>query len=329
MLNVTQLRYILSIDLTMRKQKLVTKRALAWRIALTAGMVVVGIYVSLTHWSVVSTSLQAAQQANITWIGLALVCMAGTFCIAAAMYGVLAIYALRYRQTLLVEVAGAFMNRVLPAGLGGLGLNGLYLYKHRHTPAEATVVVSVNNLLGMCAHVLLLIVLCICEPTIVRTLFVGRNITVPWVWVLILFALVCVVCSLPIVRRRLTDFTGHLLLSLRKIHIAKVVQALLLATLLTTVYTLSLFSAVKSVGINLGLFEVFIVFSFGVLVGTATPTPGGLVGAEAGLLAGLVLYGIPTAQAGAAVLLFRLVSYWLPLVPGLAALLLARSRKLV
>jgi uncharacterized protein (TIRG00374 family) len=313
----------------MRKSKLITKRALAWRVALTIGVLAAALYVLVTHWSVVSTSLHAAQRANAAWVGLSLACMACTFCIAAAMYGVLAMHRLRYRQTLLVEVAGALVNRILPAGLGGLGLNGVYLYKHKHTPAEATVVVSVNNVLGMCAHVLLLILLCVCQPTVVRTLLVGHHVVLPWGWIIVGLALICVICSLPIVRRKLASFTRHLLVSLRKIQAAKAARALLLAVLLTTAYTITLFSAARSVGITLGISQMFVVFSFGILVGTATPTPGGLVGAEAGLFAGLVLYGIPGVQAGAAVLLFRLVSYWLPLAPGAVALLVARNCELL
>jgi uncharacterized protein (TIRG00374 family) len=65
------------------------------------------------------------------------------------------------------------------------------------------------------------------------------------------------------------------------------------------------------------------------LASTATPTPGGLVGAEAGLFAGFVAYGVSAPMAGAAVLLYRFVTYWLPLLPGVLALFLARRRRLV
>jgi len=65
------------------------------------------------------------------------------------------------------------------------------------------------------------------------------------------------------------------------------------------------------------------------LASTATPTPGGLVGAEAGLFAGFVAYGVASPTAGAAVLLYRLVTYCCRLFPGAVALLLARNSKLV
>jgi len=105
--------------------------------------------------------------------------------------------------------------------------------------------------------------------------------------------------------------------------------ALVLSAVLTAAYTFVLYGAVRSIGGSLGLPQVFIVFSFGMLAGTVTPTPGGLVGAEAGLFAGFVAYGTAQPDAAAAVLLFRLITYWLPLIPGVAALWAARTRSLV
>ncbi|QQS18249.1 flippase-like domain-containing protein [Candidatus Saccharibacteria bacterium] len=63
---------------------------------------------------------------------------------------------LKLRELLIVELAAAFINRLIPSGLGGLGVHGLYLHKRRHSVAEATAVVSINNLLGMSVHLLLL-----------------------------------------------------------------------------------------------------------------------------------------------------------------------------
>jgi uncharacterized protein (TIRG00374 family) len=99
--------------------------------------------------------------------------------------------------------------------------------------------------------------------------------------------------------------------------------------LLTITYTAVLLMTARSVGINLSQLQIFVIFSLGMLFSTATPTPGGLVGAEAGLFAGFVAYGVSAPNATAAVILFRLVSYWLPLLPGAGALFVARQRKLV
>ncbi|HEY4160885.1 MAG TPA: lysylphosphatidylglycerol synthase transmembrane domain-containing protein [Candidatus Saccharimonadales bacterium] len=313
----------------MAKQKLDRKRALAWRVLFTLALLVAAVYIVVRNWSTVSGSLRVARGGNPAWLVAALLLMALTFCCSAAVYGVLALHRLRYYQTLLVSVAGAFVNRLLPAGLGGLGLNGVYLYRKGHSPAEATVIVSVNNLLGIAAHLLLLAVLLILRPQTLRGLFSRHHIAIPWGWGVVAVAVLCVVVSLPAVRRPLGRFVRHLAESIRKLKAAKLVPALLLSALLTTIYTGVLVCSARSIGINLGLLQLFVVFSFGMLAGTATPTPGGLVGAEAGLLAGFVAYGVPSADAGAAVLLFRLVTYWLPLVPGVAALVAVRKRRLV
>jgi uncharacterized protein (TIRG00374 family) len=78
--------------------------------------------------------------------------------------------------------------------------------------------------------------------------------------------------------------------------------------------------------LHLGLEHIFLVFTIGMIVGTATPTPGGLVGAEAGLTGGLITYGVQADTALAAALLYRFLTYWLPLLPGF--IIFVRIRKL-
>lgn len=48
----------------------------------------------------------------------------------------------------------------------------------------------------------------------------------------------------------------------------------------------------------------------------AVPAPGGLGPTEAAYIAGLALAGLDRGTALATVLLFRLATYWLPLLPG-------------
>jgi undecaprenyl-diphosphatase len=52
------------------------------------------------------------------------------------------------------------------------------------------------------------------------------------------------------------------------------------------------------------------------LIAAAAPTPGGLGAIEAALVAGLTGVGMDPAIAVAAVLSYRLVTYWLPVLPG-------------
>ena len=98
------------------------KRSVWLRIALAALLVLGAGYVLTRNWNTVAQSLQVARGASISWLVVSVVLMAVTFAIAAGIYGVLALHQLRYGRTVLVEVATAFVNRLLPSGIGGLGL---------------------------------------------------------------------------------------------------------------------------------------------------------------------------------------------------------------
>ena len=89
---------------------------------------------------------------------------------------------------------------------------------------------------------------------------------------------------------------------------------------------LGLWFCVLAMHISLPFTAVLIVFSFGILLGAATPTPGGLGGVEAGMVAGLVVYHVDSSAALAAVLTYLLLSYWLPLIAGAAAFLYSQRR---
>jgi len=313
----------------MARQAANKKQIVFWRAVVTAVLIVAAIAVLTMHWQTVSASLRTARKAQLDWLVIALASMAATFCIAASLYDVLALHYLRYRQTVIVELATAFVNRLLPSGLGGLGLNGVYLYKRKHTVAEATAIVSINNLIGMLAHMGLFISALLLYPSAFRQFASGLDIHFSWQAALAVVLTMGVIVSLPKVKRRIFQFMRNVWHSLRKLQKAALLVALALAILLTATYTVILYSVAHSLGLSITPLRAFIIFSVGMLTGTATPTPGGLIGAEAGLFAGFVAYDVPEVTAGAAVLLFRLVTYWLPLFPGVAALFLARHKKLI
>jgi uncharacterized membrane protein YbhN (UPF0104 family) len=54
-------------------------------------------------------------------------------------------------------------------------------------------------------------------------------------------------------------------------------------------------------------------------LGGLLPIPGGIGGIDGGLIGALVVYGLPAAAAAAAVLAYRVILFWLPLVLGGAA----------
>jgi uncharacterized protein (TIRG00374 family) len=63
------------------------------------------------------------------------------------------------------------------------------------------------------------------------------------------------------------------------------------------------------------LTQAFFVGMFGNLL----PMPGGVGGVEGGMIASLAAFGVDAGQAVVAVLLFRAVTFWLPMIPGVVA----------
>ena len=64
---------------------------------------------------------------------------------------------------------------------------------------------------------------------------------------------------------------------------------------------------------------IALVYLAGSVVGQAAPTPGGLGAVEAAIAAGLTATGIDGDVAVSATLVFRLVTFWLPVLPGWVA----------
>src|SRR3546814_20233031 len=68
---------------------------------------------------------------------------------AAAAYRLLSFRKIPYRRIALVQYSSMFINRLLPAGLGGVSLFVDFFYRHKHSLGKATAVVAVNGMLGL------------------------------------------------------------------------------------------------------------------------------------------------------------------------------------
>jgi uncharacterized protein (TIRG00374 family) len=89
---------------------------------------------------------------------------------------------------------------------------------------------------------------------------------------------------------------------------------------------LGLIVTLYAIGAHVEPTLVLLAFTFAELLGMLPFTPGGLGFVEAGLTATLALAGVAASDAVLATLIFRLVSFWLPLPVGLAALFIYRRR---
>ena len=89
---------------------------------------------------------------------------------------------------------------------------------------------------------------------------------------------------------------------------------------------LTLLAALAALGADTHPSLVLLAYASAMVLGMIPFTPGGLGFVEAGLTGVLVLAGIPTATAISATLLYRLMSFWLPIPIGLAAGIVHRMK---
>jgi glycosyltransferase 2 family protein len=83
---------------------------------------------------------------------------------------------------------------------------------------------------------------------------------------------------------------------------------------------LALWASVEAFGGGAAVVAVTIVSMIGGTLASAAPTPGGVGAVEAALIGGLAAFGVPAATAVPAVLLYRVITCWLPLFVGWLAM---------
>ncbi len=296
------------------------------------GLLALGLYVVLPQLGDFRSSWHLLSRANLGWTLAAVGLTATTYLTAAATYCLLAFQPLKYGITVVVQLAVMFINRLLPGGIGALGANYVYLRKQRHTVAQAGSMVAINNLLGFIGHSILLAITFLLYnghlPSMAGRSNQSLDTIIKW---LVPIAVLAVVALLVVGRRRLKHFLIDLRQQLadyrhRPLRLA---GALLSSIGLTLGNVLCLYFCALAVGLNLPFAAVLLVLTLGVGAGTAVPTPGGVGSFEAGLVAGLVAYGVSSSQALAVALLYRLISYWLALAFGSVAFFWAERRHLL
>jgi undecaprenyl-diphosphatase len=82
-------------------------------------------------------------------------------------------------------------------------------------------------------------------------------------------------------------------------------------------------------GHSVPVFAVLTVFVLGQTFGHIIPAPGGLGAVESLMVGGLVALGIPPTTSVAAVLTSRLLTYWLPVLPGIATFRYLQHRRII
>lgn len=265
---------------------------------------------------------------------LSVVLSASTFVFAALSYRSLSYVRVRYSGLLLIQLANSFVSKLAPAGTGGLALNARFLTKNGHTIAQAASVAVTNNIVGIGAHLSLLFLVFAHDNNSIRVLPLDGLSILPSAMVLTGIGAVILLAAAYFskgLQKKALRFMQQLReqLSAHKQRPKNIIVSYISLVCLTLLFVGTLYACSYSLGVIISPLQALAVLTVGVAVGAATPTPGGIGGAEAGLVAGLAAFGIEASAAISVTLLYRLVTYWLPIVPGFIAFQYAVNKELV
>ncbi len=262
--------------------------------------------------------------ANWRWGIAALALSAATYVGATVELSGFVAERLPFFRTLLAQVAGSFVTLVTPAAVGGATLNIRYLQRRKIPAAVAAASVGVSQVVAFVLHVLLIVVF---------AAIAGGSAKEPiqppqWAWFVLagLVAIALAVLAIPagrrVLRARLSPTLDQVLPRLLEVaqHPRKLARGIGGALLLSLCYILCLAACVAAFGRSVPFAKIGVVYLTGSAIGSIVPTPGGLGAVEAALTAGLTAAGVHGAVAVSAVLLFRLLTFWLPVPFGWGAL---------
>jgi uncharacterized membrane protein YbhN (UPF0104 family) len=285
------------------------------------------LYAVVPQLSVFGQARQVLTGTEWNYVIIAAAFFGGSLLAAVGVYRALVGPKVQMWPAFVVQAAGSFAGKIVPLGLGSISLSYLYLRRLKLTSGAAGSTVAANNLLGMIGHVGLLTFLLLVMPVGSTRLHVPA---VRLVLVTVVVALLCLV-MFAVSRRRRFRVVSDFIAQLRRIarHPRALLIALACSLVITGCMAAALYFSARAAGVHVTLTGALVVLSAGLLAQSATPTPGGLGGVEAGLTGALVLLNVPLDAAVATALLYRFVTYWLPLLMGGLALGFAIKRRYV
>ncbi|MDR6976694.1 uncharacterized protein (TIRG00374 family) [Streptomyces sp. 3330] len=228
-----------------------------------------------------------------------------------------------FPRTVAAQVAGSFVKIVAPAAVGGVALNTRFLQRAGVRPGLAVASVGASQLFGLGCHILMLLSFGYLTGT-EKTPSLSPSRTVI-AGLLTVAVLVLVVTSVPFLRKFVVTRVRSLFAGVvpRMLDVLQRPQKLVTGIggmlLLTACFVMCLDASIRAFGdesTSLSIASVAVVFLAGNALGSAAPTPGGVGAVEATLTVGLIAVGLPKEVAAPAVLLFRLLTLWLPVLPG-------------
>ncbi|MDG9717869.1 lysylphosphatidylglycerol synthase transmembrane domain-containing protein [Streptomyces sp. DH24] len=235
------------------------------------------------------------------------------------------------------QFAAGAANHVLPASIGAHAVTLRFLVRQGIPLARATSSLALYSLVRPVAKVFVLVAFLVAFPGVLRA---GEFAFLPERGTLVLVGagvgagagVACLVLvAVPGLRRSVGGFLGTALADARRLHtMPSRVLALWGGAAVTPVQQGTVIACVGfSLGLPLSWAQVVLALLVASTAVGAVPAPGGIGPVDAALVFTMVAFGAPLAAATATVVGYRVLTVWVPLLPGALVFSLLVRRKLL
>ncbi|MGC5036300.1 lysylphosphatidylglycerol synthase transmembrane domain-containing protein [Streptomyces sp. DT190] len=277
--------------------------------------------VAVRHRSVLAEGFAHLRTAQWPWLLAAVGTTCLTWVAAACTRQGAVVERLPRRRLLATQFAAGAANHLLPTGLGASAVNLRFMTVCGLPLARSSAALALYLLAESVGRVALLGALLLAFPGALR---LGTLVPETAFGPLLAGAaavLVTAVAVLVLVRRLRTALLSFLRTALgeaREVH-TRPARALALwggALAFPALQASVLVLVGRALGLDVPVAHMAVAYLAATCAVALVPTPGGIGSVEAALVVALVAAGGPAAVATAVVLAFRVVTVWLPLVPG-------------
>ncbi|OBA61799.1 hypothetical protein A5647_10330 [Mycobacterium sp. 1100029.7] len=280
------------------------------------------VYVAYPFISTVPTFFSELGNANWWWALLGLFISASTYVGAAAALWACTDGTVNFWKLSIAQVANTFAATTTPAGVGGLALSTRILQKGGLSVMRATAAVALQQSVQVIMHVVLLILFSTVAGASMDLSHFVPDATVLYLIAGVALGIVGTFLFVPTlrgwlataVRPRLQEVANDLIELVRE---PRRLALIVLGCAGTTLgAALALWSSVQAFGGGATFVTCTVVTMVGGTLASAAPTPGGVGAVEAALIGGLAAFGVPAAVGVPSVLLYRVLTCWLPVFIG-------------
>ncbi|MEU9287030.1 lysylphosphatidylglycerol synthase domain-containing protein [Streptomyces sp. NPDC048275] len=275
------------------------------------------------HWSVIAAGADRLAVADRGWLLVAAVATAATWgCSALAQQGAVA-RPLPAGRLMAVQFAASAANHVLPAGLGAGAVNLRFLTRCGLPVARSATALGVKATAGAVSRCFLIAVFASACPGVLRLPHVSPTVVAVTVGV--------VVAAVALLSGPLRRALRAVLADVRAVHEVPARTAALWggSVAFPSLHAAVVVAVAQALELPLPPAQVALAYLAASSAAVLLPTPGGIGSLDAALILALTLVGAQGGAAASAVLGYRLLTMWLPLLPGLVTLgVLVRRRVL-